>query len=333
MESVSREKDPGLWGHSLANAVEILTGCLDVANSQSVVEVGAYAGDLTEKLLEWGISKGARITAIDPKPADELIALAGKRPELDLVKAPSLEALGRMPTPDAVVIDGDHNYFTVSEELRVIDKQAGAGELPLLIFHDVGWPHARRDSYYAPERIPAEHRTTMVEGVGVFPGRPGVTEGALPYKWAAAMEGGPGNGVLTAIEDFLADRPGFHLAIVPVFFGLGVVWSLDASYAKPLASYLSPWENNPVLERLEGNRVFHLANEHVRRTETWLLEVRLAQQERILRTLLESRAFAFADRLSQMRNRHRGESWRQQIIEAMKGDPKLFRPFEEEAED
>ena len=53
-----------------------------------------------------------------------------------------------------VVIDGDHNYYTVSEELRLIGERAAGAELPLLLFHDVCWPHARRDDYFAPELIP-----------------------------------------------------------------------------------------------------------------------------------------------------------------------------------
>ena len=57
-----------------------------------------------------------------------------------------------------MIIDGDHNYFTVREELRLIGERAPGAELPLLLFHDVGWPHARRDDYHDADAIPAEHR-------------------------------------------------------------------------------------------------------------------------------------------------------------------------------
>ena len=60
-----------------------------------------------------------------------------------------------------VIIDGDHNYFTVSEELRLIAERAAGAALPLLLFHDVGWPHARRDDYYAAERIPEADRRPL----------------------------------------------------------------------------------------------------------------------------------------------------------------------------
>ena len=50
------------------------------------------------------------------------------------------------------------------------------GAFPLVVCHDVSWPHARRDSYYAPELIPEQDRQPTVEGSYVFPGDPGLKE-------------------------------------------------------------------------------------------------------------------------------------------------------------
>ncbi len=61
-----------------------------------------------------------------------------------------------------MIIDGDHNYYTVREELRLIAERAAGAELPLLLFHDVCWPHGRRDDYFDPEQIPAEYRQPIV---------------------------------------------------------------------------------------------------------------------------------------------------------------------------
>ena len=47
------ENDPARWGHSLANLAEILLGCLHARDAKSLVEIGAYAGDLTRVLLDW----------------------------------------------------------------------------------------------------------------------------------------------------------------------------------------------------------------------------------------------------------------------------------------
>ena len=76
--------------------------------------------------------------------------------------------------------------------------------------HDVGWPYGRRDLYYAPERIPAEHRQPYAQA-GMRPRtRKLVAHGGLnPTMYNAEIEGGPRNGVMTALDDFVAehDRP------------------------------------------------------------------------------------------------------------------------------
>jgi hypothetical protein len=294
--------DPGRWAHSLQNLAEIMLPCLDAVGARSVIEVGAYAGDLTRVLVEWAAGSGARVVAIDPSPQDRLVHLAEERPELELVRETSLAALPRMPPADAVIVDGDHNYFTVSEELRVIAAAAGA-ELPLLMLHDVCWPHGRRDDYYAADQIPAEHRAPIREAGGLHPDEPGIRFGGLPYRDAAAREGGPRNGVLTAVEDFVAQRDGLRLAIVPAFFGLGVVWRAGAPWAGALAELLEPWDRNPLLARLEANRVFHLAEAHVQLVHAALAQQRAASRQAVLERLLASSAFTVAERLSRLRHR------------------------------
>jgi hypothetical protein len=186
MEIDPYANDPGRWAHSLIHHAEVLLPCLDTAGVRSVAEVGAFAGDLTRVLLDWAAKSGARVWAIDPSPQDSLVELDRTRDELELVRKTSLEALPEIPLPDAVVIDGDHNYYTVSEELRLIDERAARGDLPLLLFHDVAWPHGRRDDYYAAELIPEDQRQPIAEGGGLFPGVSGVRPGGLPYRGAAA---------------------------------------------------------------------------------------------------------------------------------------------------
>jgi hypothetical protein len=296
--------DPGHWGASLVTLAEILVPCLDAAGARSVVEIGAYAGDLTRVLVYWAAAREGRVWAIDPAPRASLVALGEQRPELELVRATSHEALTRIPLPDAAIIDGDHNYYTVSEELRLIrERAAGDAQLPLLLFHDVAWPHARRDDYFDPQLVPAEHRQPIDEGTGLFPGEPGVRDGGLPYRFTAREEGGPRNGVLTAVEDFVTACDGLELAVVPAFFGLGVVWHRDARWAEDVAGVLAGWDRHPVLERLEANRVLHLANSHVQMVEAANAQERLWRQEVLLRRLLDSSAFAIAERLSRLRHR------------------------------
>jgi hypothetical protein len=295
--------DPARWGVSLAQMSELLLPCLDAVGARSVAEVGAYAGDLTRVLADWAAERGAQVLAIDPAPQPGLVELADAGDAVELVRQTSLEALPRIPLPDAIVLDGDHNYWTVSRELALIAERASGEDLPLLMFHDVCWPHARRDDYFDPAQIPAEARHPVAgQRRGIVPGEPGLRHDGLPYPKSAAHEGGPGNGVLTAAEDFVASQPGVRLAVVPAFFGFGVAWHEDAPWAAEVAALIESYDNDPILQRLEANRVHHLAQGHAHLVELWAARDRIARQEALLRRMLESSAFAVAERLSRVRS-------------------------------
>jgi Methyltransferase domain len=333
------------WGYSLANLGELLFGCLDAIQARSVLEIGAYKGELTGQLLDWAATSGASVTALDPEPPPELLELAGERPELELVQRTSHDALREIELPDAIVIDGDHNYFTLSEELRLIAERVGDGTLPLLMFHDVSWPHARRDSYYVPDRIPDEHRQPLVQDAHVVPWASGVTDAGLPFAWAAEREGGAANGTLTALEDFVGAHEGVRLATVPAFFGFGALWHEDAPWADAVASIVEPWDRNPLLYRLQqAHELSAERSERIRDLEGRIdtlrttlgdqhremagqindltervrgLAGRVNRQERVLRTMLESRAFSLVERLSRMRRRGEPAVSRERIRRAL----------------
>lgn len=297
--SAARLADPPAWGYSLHNVHELMIACLEAADVRSLLEIGAFEGDLTEELLAWAKPKGVPLTTVDPVPPEKLLELEAAHPELTLRRQISHEVLADLDElPDSIVIDGDHNWFTLHEELRLIGEKAGEDTLPLLFFHDVCWPHARRDTYYAPERIPESERPEIGENVGLAPGNPGTDPGGLPYPAAALKEGGPKNGTVTAIEDFSSARGGVRFAIVPAFFGFGILWQESAPYADALAAILDPFDRNPILDRLEWNRVEHLVAGHGKAVMIGELQQRVAAQELLLRQLLESRAFALAARLS-----------------------------------
>jgi hypothetical protein len=294
--------DPGRWGHSLGNLAELWLGVLDAAGARSVVEVGAYAGDTTRILLDWAQHSGARIIAIDPDPQPSLEELAQANPALELIRARSLEALATLGRTDAVILDGDHNYYTVSEELRLIGE--GTADLPLVICHDAAWPHGRRDAYYAIEQIPEEYRQPTADGGRLFPGDPGIHDSGLAFYHhrLAVREGGPRNGVLTAIEDFVRSRPELQLASVPAFFGLAVVWPRDAAWAEGVAAAVAPFDDNPVIARLEANRVENLARAEVEGGyDPASLQKRWNGSSALLEQLLASRAFTIAVWLSRLR--------------------------------
>ena len=302
------------WGYSLANVIEIMTPCLDAAGVTSLLEIGSFRGELTEELLDWAAESGSTIATVEPLPPDDLLDLKRRRPELDLIEDTGVGALeGLDSLPDAIVIDGDHNYYTLAQELETIAGKAGDGPLPFLLFHDVGWPHERRDTYYAPDRIPEEERQELGHHCTLEPGNPGLSDGGLPYEWAAAREGGPKNGVLTAIEDFMESRPSLELAVVPVFFGFGLLWPTDAPWSDRVSELIAPYDRNPVLERVEANRVAHLVRGHIDARDIRELHQRLARQEELLARMLQSSALGVAERITRVRQRGNPIFTRQEI--------------------
>jgi len=300
-------QDPDENAASLANLGEILFACLDAAGAKTVVEIGALHGKSTNSLLDWAARNSARLIAIDPEPQPGLEDVVAANPELEFVQATSHEALPELAAgADAIIIDGDHNYFTLSGELRIISERAPGGDMPLLLLHDIGWPLARRDAYYVPDRIPAEHRQPLAHDTHLVFGDPGTADEGMPFDCVAAREGGPRNGVLTAIEDFLsACEDELRFAQVPAFFGFGAIWHSEAPWADAVAAATAPWDRNPVLERLERNRILQMSERY---RMTRLLERTVDAGEytdQVLGELAQSRALGVAEKISRASGRGR----------------------------
>ena len=73
---------------------------------------------------------------------------------------------------DAALIDGDHNWYTVYNELQLLAEGARrhGAPLPVLVLHDVLWPYGRRDLYYAPEPDPRGAPPAVTPSKGMRPG-------------------------------------------------------------------------------------------------------------------------------------------------------------------
>ena len=164
--------DPGRWGHSLVNLAEILIPCLDAAEARSVVEIGAYAGDLTAARRVGG---GHRCSRVGDRSVAAGAAGAPRR-AVSGDRAGARDELRRAArSPARRRRDPRRRPQLPHGQRRAAAGRGGAGrELPLLIFHDVGWPHGRRDNYFDADAIPEEHRQPIAPGGGLFPGDPGM---------------------------------------------------------------------------------------------------------------------------------------------------------------
>jgi methyltransferase family protein len=219
----------------------VIRPLLEAVSPRVIVEVGALEAGTTVKLLDFAASRADCVVhSIDPAPS-EAFDLEGleKRYGDRLVFHPtlSLEALPRIDGADAVLIDGDHNWYTVYNELRGLESTArSAGRLaPVFVLHDVSWPYGRRDGYYAPKQIPRRYRRPNAQ-LGLERGNTGLRKvgGANRHVWNAKLEGGRRNGVLTAVEDFLADHPSeFRPVVLDLSVGLAIIAPIDRLAGRP----------------------------------------------------------------------------------------------------
>jgi hypothetical protein len=228
---------PGAKVGSLGAFWPLLEPVLNALAPRRICEVGVEGGAFATQLLDWCRPRGCRYVGVDPAPPGDVPELADPNESGDgVVRGTSLEVLPSLEACGAYFIDGDHNYYTVRGELEAIARttEGLSGGGPLICVHDVNWPWARRDMYYAPITIPAQHRHAFSEELGVVLHDDELVDGGLrdPGRYAIACRaGGPRNGVLTAVEDFLAAPRDagatWRMVLVPAAFGLAVVYRPD----------------------------------------------------------------------------------------------------------
>ena len=188
-----------------------------------VCEIGASLGEGTDMLVA---VPGVSDTVIDPCLDCDLGEKYAGNPRVVVRKGTSLEILPKLNDEfDCILIDGDHNWFTVYEELKAISSRNLLRPGGIVFFHDVEWPWGRRDMYYQPELIAPEYLHDWKEQ-GVIRGRSALSEEVttLAYLKKATHEGGARNGVLTAVEDFIKEhKDEYRFFRVHAGCGLGVM--------------------------------------------------------------------------------------------------------------
>jgi len=171
----------------------------------SICEIGAEHGGNTDKLLS---INAVRLSIIDPCIDEDLCSKYEKNERIRVYKGLSLEVLPKASQQsDCFLIDGDHNWYTVYNELKAIHEGDLLKEGGTIFLHDVCWPYGRRDMYYLPESIPERFRHPYAKK-GIERGKSELSESLMfnNYLNNVLYEGNPKNGVLTAIEDFLNEH-------------------------------------------------------------------------------------------------------------------------------
>ena len=244
---------------SMVNFAPEYRRLMDALRITRIVEIGSEAGVNTQELLGYARSRGAELVTVDPAavrfPFD-----AEKEPCFTFFRETSAEFLAKPIPFEALFLDGDHNYETVLADLETLHRTRARTGIKILFLHDVSWPWARRDIYYDPSRVAHPHpfhaENTASPYVEGSPGLP-----PADYMTADA-EGGPRNGVLTAVEDFLGSRTGWEFRRIPVLYGIGLLLcreNLDSGELSSLLDLIGELDSHrELLSVLELNRVENL---------------------------------------------------------------------------
>jgi hypothetical protein len=198
---------------------------VDAAAPRRMLEIGAGSGQLTEPLLLHCRDTGCTLDVVDAAPAAALRDVVQRHdapPRLHALRGP--HAIPLLPAADIVFLDDDNNWSTVYQELQLLFARAiQTGTAPPIIFvHETAWPYGRRDRYDVPDAMTDRHAYACR---GIVPGHSALQDGGLNGTFNNALhEGGPRNGVMTAVEDFVASWPHpVTLHDLPVFNGMAIL--------------------------------------------------------------------------------------------------------------
>jgi hypothetical protein len=209
---------------------------LDGLRPRIILLSGRNIGDFAPTLLG---ATDAIVHVVDPTPKfdfDAARALAGDR--LVLHRTNGAIVVPLIALPDLVLSDGDPNHYATYRLLQTLRRQAArlGRPFPVTLLANAGWPYGRRDSYDDPVAVPAALRRPYERG-GIMPGRGALGAGLFVERCNATLENEPGSGVLTALEDFVADQQGaLRLTVLPMFHGLGLLHPDDCRLAPILAT-------------------------------------------------------------------------------------------------
>lgn len=238
----------------------VLHPLLKAVDPGPIVEIGAATGATTLKLAELAAERDTVLHSIDPFPEFDVTRIEQRFDRhFRFHEARSHDALEQIESPAAVIVDGDHNWYTVHGELTRLEGIAAAAgrPFPLVLLHDVEWPYARRDMYYDPEAIPEKWRKPWdCRGIRWGQSQLDETGQGINSNLANAIEeGGPCNGVLTAAEDFIEESAAeLELRIVRGWAGIGVMSGDELLEAQPAVRVQWDRLQSPefLLEHTEG---------------------------------------------------------------------------------
>ncbi|MBZ2167085.1 glycosyltransferase [Methanobacterium spitsbergense] len=245
----------------------IMHPIIEKVDAKYIVEIGSDTGINTKNILEYCKDHDAHMTAVDPSPRFDVNGYKAEYGEkFEIFKDLSLNKLSQLKDYDVILVDGDHNWYTVYNELKTIERNFFNKKFPIVFLHDIGWPYARRDLYYNSENIPETYRQPYKK-LGILQGKPDLQEeGGLNSDLNNAVsENTPKNGVLTAIEDFIEESDlNYSFVNIKALFGLGILYPKDKIIDKIVKNTI---QSVDLVDFLEKERVKMVIKRSDQRTQ------------------------------------------------------------------
>jgi hypothetical protein len=214
---------------SVVNFWCIFERILQIVRPSGICEIGAERGMTTARLASYCRAERTELFVVDPAGVDQVES----DQFIHVFAEKSVAFFERKMPIDFYIIDGDHNYETVSAELQFCVRNHLPNHPLFIVMHDVSWPWAYRDMYYDPASLisPLEHEwdAALVLENEDFAPRGFPSGGVYAIVDAMARQyGGEHNGVRRAVEDFLASSESdWRFWSIPTLFGFGCLWQAD----------------------------------------------------------------------------------------------------------
>jgi len=209
---------------NMANFFPILQEIVDAVHPKIICEIGSDQGMTSDLLYQYCKSTGAHLHVVDPILEDN----RQSDKTVTYFREMSLSYLQKAGPADVYFIDGDHNFYTVLNELRLIREMNSKGSPRFLFLHDVGWPWGYMDMYYDINSVEEKYRKKATASLNLSLFRSEYATGkqglSMEDAFVAIDDGGEENGVLAAVEKFLEESSGWKYFSIPSIFGLGVLW-------------------------------------------------------------------------------------------------------------
>jgi len=224
---------------------------------KKIIEIGSNYGINTKNIINYCHENNGFLVTIDSNPKFNLEQLKKEYPNLfNFMKNDNLNSLKSLNNYDLILIDDDPNWYTVYNELKIIEKKFNENEFPIILLHNIGWPYGKRDLYYYPENIPKEYLNPY-EKLGIIPNKNDLTKNGMNNNLNNTIyENTPKNGVYTAVEDFLKEtKIKLKFKKINAYHGLGILYQEKNISTRDLNKILLKSDICGILEKEYLNKI------------------------------------------------------------------------------